>query len=110
MMEDRKFVKGDIVRVWNLQSFYGGGFLDGVRAVVRQTQTGDSSITSGSVILSVVRNINGVYKIDESYEVYARQCELVEGAKPIIDRQREAQEEILFGEYFRKLMENEAIR
>jgi hypothetical protein len=64
------YKKGDRVRVWSLQSFSHGGFLNGEPAVVRQDQTGDS------VILAVVRNIDGIYKLDKSYEVYAKQCEL----------------------------------
>jgi len=66
-----KFKKGDRVKVWSLQSFNQGGFLNGEPAIVRQSQTGDS------VILAVVRNFDGVYKVDESYEVYAKQCELI---------------------------------
>ena len=75
---DRKFKKGDRVKVWSLQSFNGGGFLKGEPAFVRQDQgEGDS------VILCVVRKIDGEYKVDESYEVYDRQCELIkENQKP----------------------------
>ena len=62
-----KYKKGDLVRVWSLQSFSHGGFLKGAKAVVRQNQTGDS------VIVCVVRNIGGEYKVDTSYEVYAEQ-------------------------------------
>ena len=63
------YKKGDLVRVWSLQSFSHGGFLKGAKAVVRQNQTGDS------VIICVVRNIGGEYKVDTSYEVYAEQLE-----------------------------------
>lgn len=63
--------KGDRVKVWSLQSWNNGGFLNGEEAVVRQTQRGDS------VVLMVPRNFGGTYKVDESYEVYARQCELI---------------------------------
>lgn len=58
---------GDRVLVWSLQSFYYGGFLKGEPAFVKQDQNGDS------VILCLVRNFNGDYKIDESYEVYREQ-------------------------------------
>jgi len=72
-----KFKKGDRVKVWSLQSFSGGGFLKGEPAFVKQDQTGDS------VILCVIRKIDGEYKLDMSYEVYDRQCELIkENAKP----------------------------
>jgi len=69
-----KFKKGDRVKVWSLQSFSHGGFLKGEPAFVKQDQ-GDGD----SVILCVVRKINGEYKVDESYEVYDRQCELIKG-------------------------------
>ena len=67
----RKYKKGDVVKVWSLQSFFGGGFLKGEKAIVRQNQTGDS------VIVCVVRKIEGEYKVDTSYEVYDKQLELV---------------------------------
>lgn len=70
---NRQFKKGDRVKVWSLQSFSGGGFLKGEPAFVKQDQYGDS------VILCVVRKIDGEYKVDESYEVYDRQCELIKG-------------------------------
>ena len=63
--------KGDRVLVWSLQSFSFGGFLNGEPAFVRQTTDGDS------VILCVIRNFNGENKIDESYEVYIKQVEIV---------------------------------
>jgi len=59
--------KGDRVLVWSLQSFSNGGFLKGEPAFLRQSQNGDS------VILCVIRNFGGEYKIDESYEVYREQ-------------------------------------
>jgi hypothetical protein len=73
-----KFKKGDRVKVWSLQSFSGGGFLKGEPAFVRHDQDeGDS------VLLCVVRKIDGEYKVDTSYEVYDRQCELIkENLKP----------------------------
>lgn len=72
-MKNNKFEKGDKVKVWSLQSWNYGGFLNGEEAYVRQNQgSGDS------VILIVPRNFNGGVKIDQSYEVYARQCELIE--------------------------------
>lgn len=72
-----KFKKGDRVKVWSLQSFNNGGFLKGEPAFVKQDQDGDS------VLLCVVRKIDGEYKVDTSYEVYDRQCELIkENLKP----------------------------
>jgi len=63
--------KGDRLLVWSLQSFSDGGFLKGEPAFARQDTYGDS------VILCVIRNFNGNYKIDESYEVYIKQVEQV---------------------------------
>lgn len=63
--------KGDRVLVWSLQSFSHGGFLKAEPAFLRQSQTGDS------VILCVIRNFNGKYKIDKSYEVYDKQVQKV---------------------------------
>ena len=63
--------KGQRVLVWSLQSFKGGGFLNGEPAFARQTENGDS------VILCVIRNINGRSVIDESYEVYIQQTKEV---------------------------------
>jgi hypothetical protein len=69
------YKKGDIVKVWSLQSFSGGGFLNGEKAIVRQNQTGDS------VIICVVRMIDGEYKVDTAYEVYSKQIELYDKSK-----------------------------
>ena len=74
-IEDYK--KGDIVRVWSLQSFYGGGFLEGALAIVRQDQY------SKSVTVMVERKIQEVKNrkvIDTSYEVYPAQTHLVKRA------------------------------
>lgn len=65
------YKRGDIVRVWSLQSFSHGGFLNGEIAIVRQDQTGSS------VLLIVSRNIKGTHMLDLSYEVYVKQIELV---------------------------------
>jgi hypothetical protein len=65
--------KGQWVKVWSLQSFFNGGFLCGERAFLRQSQHGNE----GSIILCVIRNFNGVYKVDESYGVYKEQCKLL---------------------------------
>jgi hypothetical protein len=64
--------KGDRVLVWSLQSFSNGGFLKAEPAFLRQSQNGDS------VLLCVIRNFGGEYKIDEGYEVYEKQVELAE--------------------------------
>ena len=62
-----KFLKkGDRVLVWSLQSFFGGGFLKGEPAFLRQDQHGDS------LILCVVR-MKDTVQIDEAYEVYYQQ-------------------------------------
>lgn len=37
---NEKFKRGDIVKVWSLQSFHGGGFIDGRKGIVGQDQTG----------------------------------------------------------------------
>jgi len=71
-MENKTYLsKGDRVLVWSLQSFTHGGFLQGELAFLRQTQY------CGSIILCVIRNIGGEYKIDESYEVFPEQVKLV---------------------------------
>lgn len=64
---DDKFQEGDYVRVYSLQSFNNGGFINGTPGVVRQNQTGSS------VLVRVERNFGGVYKMDNSYEVYPEQ-------------------------------------
>lgn len=95
------FKKGDWVKVWSLQSFHNGGFLNGAPAFVKQTQTGDS------VILCVVRKIGGEYKVDESYEVYAKQCKLMKIKKKEDNSYQKAQNELK--EYHKKIISNESI-
>lgn len=70
---NRYFKRGDVVKVWSLQSFNHGGFLKGVTAVVRQNQH-----EASSVLLIVPRKINGVRMLDTSYEVYEEQIKLIE--------------------------------
>jgi len=86
--------KGDRVLVWSLQSFFDGGFLKAEPAFLRQSQKGDS------VILCVIRNRKGEYKIDESYEVYREQVVPISknkwGAKKRLKRFRK---EIMLNEY-----------
>ena len=66
------YKQGDIVKVWSLQSFRYGGFIDGTEGVVKQDQKGDS------VIVAVPRKMQGgEVEIDPSYAVYAKQLELV---------------------------------
>jgi len=55
---------GDKVRVYSLQSFHGGGFINGRLGIVFQDQ-----LPKGSVLVSVERN----NKLDKSYEVYPEQ-------------------------------------
>jgi len=74
-----KYKKGDRVKVWSLQSWDDGGFLKGADAIVVQNQISDS------VLLAVVRNRKGTYKLDKSYEVYPEQCVLVEATDKIED-------------------------
>ena len=71
MSEEIVFKKGDAVRVWSLQSFYHGGFINGTEGIVSQDQIGDS------VLVSVMRNFNGEYKSDKNYEVYPQQLKLI---------------------------------
>lgn len=81
-MSNEVFKRGDIVKIWSLQSFHGGGFIDGKKGIVRQDQTGNSVL----VIVHRKVNIGKPYPhnniIDSSYEVYPRQLELVEKATP----------------------------
>lgn len=70
---NRLFLRGDIVKVWSLQSFHHGGFLKGVTAIVRQNQHDGSSI-----LLIVPRKISGIRMLDTSYEVYEQQIKLIE--------------------------------
>jgi len=65
------YKKGDFVSVFSLQSFFDGGFLYDESAIVKQDQYGKS------VIIMVVRNIGGRYRVDYSYEVYAEQLKLI---------------------------------
>lgn len=69
--------KGDRVLVWSLQSFSQGGFLCAEPAFLRQSSNSVNS-KNNSVILCVIRNFDGEYKIDTSYEVYIKQIEKVE--------------------------------
>lgn len=97
---DRKLKKGDRVKVWSLQSFSGGGFLNGEPAFVKQDQYGDS------VILCVVRKIDGEYKVDESYEVYDKQCELIkENQKPENMDYQDARHDLEL--YYKEVMKNQ---
>ncbi len=57
--------KGDVVKVYSLQSFHGGGFLDGEKGIVAQDQ------------MRGKRNFMGKMKLDPSYEVYPQQLRLI---------------------------------
>lgn len=77
------YKKGDVVKVYSLQSFHQGGFLDGEKGIVIQDQNGRS------VLVAVKRNFDSVYKVDPSYEVYPQQLRLVKPASKnasILDR------------------------
>ena len=97
----RKFKKGDIVKVWSLQSFSGGGFLNGEHAFVRQSQKGDS------VILCVVRKSNDGYALDKAYEVYAKQCELVTESNNKTNSYDKARQEL--EKYYVEIINNNSI-
>ena len=70
-----KYKTGDVVKVWSLQSFSGGGFINGEEGIVSQNQTGDS------VLVAVKRKIDSEYKIDPFYEVYEQQLKLIRRPK-----------------------------
>ena len=79
-----KYKKGDKVKVYSLQSFSQGGFLNGDIGKVYQDQN-----EGGSVLVAVKRNFDGKIKMDKHYEVYPEQLRLVERIKkekPIKDR------------------------
>jgi len=78
-MAEYKYKQGDVVKVWSLQSFHGGGFLEGVEGVVKQNQIGSS------VIVAVPRKIDGKMQVDPSYEVYEQQLEFVHRPKKLPD-------------------------
>lgn len=65
-----KFLEGDIVMVFSLQSFFHGGFVRSI-GIVRQDQ-GDND---NSVIVCTARNILGEIRMDYSYEVYQEQLQ-----------------------------------
>jgi len=74
------FKKGDIVKVYSLQSFHGGGFINGTQGIVYQDQLEEND----SVLVSVERkNEKGKDSIDHSYEVYAEQLRLVKKVEDI---------------------------
>lgn len=102
-MKEYYYKTGDVVKVWSLQSFFGGGFLDGETAIVRQNQMGRS------VILIVSRKpkfgaINDVYQcsyvLDTSYEVYDRQVDLVKKATE--EEKRNVERFLRFNDMVRK--------
>lgn len=62
--DTHKFRTGERVRVYSLQSFFGGGFIDGNVGTVKQDQIG------GSVLISLPGREN-------SYEVYPQQLRLL---------------------------------
>lgn len=66
------YKKGDLVKVYSLQSFFGGGFLNGNLCVVYQDQNGSS------VLVTVSRNFGSMnYRLYFSYEVYEKQLEKI---------------------------------
>ena len=76
-MSSEKFEKGDHVKVWSMQSFNGGGFLEGEPALVRQDQHGRSVILIVTRKLPSFTETGSIAGIDSSYEVYLKQVELV---------------------------------
>jgi hypothetical protein len=94
--------KGTWVRVWSLQSFHGGGFLKGEIAFLRQSSHGKDS----SLMLCVVRNIEGEYKVGDScYEVYRQQCEILEDQSRGYRKAR-----VSLRKKYREIMANEFIK
>lgn len=67
---------GDVLKVWALQSFFGGGFLKGEVGIVFQ----DQHTNDGSVLVTIKRNIKGKHMLDKSYEVYPEQTKLIQHA------------------------------
>jgi|ERR1700722_3706323 len=82
------FKRGDKVKVWSLQSWQDGGFINGEEGIVVQDSHG------GSVIVALVRNIGGEYKLDTNYEVYPEQCRLVEAAQTLPSSYQLAKEKL----------------
>lgn len=79
----RKYIKGDVVKIWSLQSFQHGGYINGKEGLVSQ----DQDKIGDSVLVSVVRRLDGEDNLDPYYEVYSQQLELVVPAdKSLIDR------------------------
>jgi len=70
-----KYNKNDKVKIYSLQSFHGGGFLNGVEGTVSQDQG-----KGGSVLVAVERNFNGKIKMDGYFEVYPEQLRIIERA------------------------------
>jgi len=66
------YKKGDLVSIFSLQSFFYGGFLYDEPAIVRQDQ-----IDNNSVLVMLVRNYNGSYKMDYGYEIYPEQIRMI---------------------------------
>ncbi len=64
------YKKGDLARVYSLQSFFNGGLLNGEPCIVYQDQY------ASSVLVIVNRNFNGKYRPDFSYEVYPEQLRI----------------------------------
>lgn len=85
-----EYKKGDLVKVYSLQSFFYGGFLNGDFAIVSQDQNKGSS-----VLVTVCRNFNMTYKLDFSYEVYEKQLESIISFDKLDIRDREKLEKIL---------------
>src|SRR5574344_790693 len=74
----RLYRKGDLVKVWSLQSFNHGGFLNGDIGIVRQNQ-----LLNGSVLIIVSRKYNGKTMLNTNYEVYDKQLELIDATNTI---------------------------
>ena len=68
----RLYKEGDVVKIWSLQSFSYGGFINGKEGVVVQDQ-----LKGSSVIVAVERRIDTEDEIDPNYEVYPEQIKLV---------------------------------
>jgi hypothetical protein len=86
-MSNRKYKKGDIVKVWSLQSFFGGGMINGREGIVSQDQG-----KGKSVLVAVKRTISGESQIDPSYEVYPQQLKLTR----MSDRKKDLRDFMMF--------------
>ena len=105
------YKKGDVVKVYSLQSFRGEGFINGKRGIIVQ----DQHSAHTSVIVAVERKINEKHQMDSSYEVYHQQLKFVCHAEEedinefeiLMERIEKRKEENLFSKMEEKEKEKE---